>query len=230
MKDLMTAIKCYCVLPEGGAETLTAWAAFAHTLELWQHAPRLVFTSKEPECGKTTALSVMTQLVPRPLPTVSITPAVLYRIIERAQPTLLIDEADTFMEENDALRGILNSGHSRDMAFSWRCHPETNEPEAFSTWAPIAIAKIGGLHPTLASRSLIMPMRRKLDTERVAKFLPSQHARFLDLHRKLRRWSLDSAAELAQHETIMPPKLGSRAEDNWRPLITIADVIGGDFS
>jgi hypothetical protein len=28
-------------------------------------------------------------------------------------PTLLIDEADTFLKDNDELRGVLNTGHRR---------------------------------------------------------------------------------------------------------------------
>jgi hypothetical protein len=40
-----------------------------------------------------------------------VTAAATFRAIETLQPTLLIDEADTFFGENVELRGILNSGH-----------------------------------------------------------------------------------------------------------------------
>ena len=35
----------------------------------------------------------------------------IFRVVELQRPTLLIDEADTFLPENEELRGILNSGH-----------------------------------------------------------------------------------------------------------------------
>jgi hypothetical protein len=46
----------------------------------------------------------------------NVTPAVVFRAIGRDRPTLLMDEADTYMEQRDDFRGILNSGHSRDAA------------------------------------------------------------------------------------------------------------------
>src|SRR3954464_13802467 len=48
----------------------------------------------------------------------------VYRAIEEKQPTLLIDEADTFLQGNDELRGILNSGYTRKTAFVVRVAPQ----------------------------------------------------------------------------------------------------------
>ena len=67
-------------------------------------------------CGKTLLLIVLGALVPRRLFASNVTPAVLFRTIEKYRPTLLIDEADTFIRENDELRGVLNSGHTRTTA------------------------------------------------------------------------------------------------------------------
>ena len=36
-----------------------------------------------------------------------------FRVIQETRPTLLIDEADTFLQGNDELRGILNSGYKQ---------------------------------------------------------------------------------------------------------------------
>ena len=40
-------------------------------------------------------LRTIGRLVPRPLPTANITPAAMFRVIEAAKPTLLIDQAGT---------------------------------------------------------------------------------------------------------------------------------------
>ena len=44
-------------------------------------------------------------------PTANVTAAAVFRVVEIQRPSLLIDEADTFLSENEGLRGILNSGH-----------------------------------------------------------------------------------------------------------------------
>ena len=72
----------------------------------------------------------------RPLAASSITPASLFRVVELVRPTLLIDEADTFATDNDELRGIINSGHSRDSAHVIRTVGDDHEPRSFSTWCP----------------------------------------------------------------------------------------------
>ncbi|MEO7728473.1 MAG: hypothetical protein ABIS45_14555 [Burkholderiales bacterium] len=48
--------------------------------------------------------------------------------MEVCQPTLLIDEVDTFMRENLELHGVINRGHTRDSAYvirtvARRIHP-----------------------------------------------------------------------------------------------------------
>ena len=62
-------------------------------------------------CGKTTLLDVLGRLVRRPLPTANVTSSAVFRVVEAYRPTLLVDEADTFLRDNDELRGIINSGH-----------------------------------------------------------------------------------------------------------------------
>jgi len=55
------------------------------------------------------------------------------------KPAMLIDEADSFLGENEQLRGILNSGHKRSSAWVWRNTGDTKEgytPQGYSTWCP----------------------------------------------------------------------------------------------
>jgi len=99
--------------------------------------------------------------VPRALLSSNISPASLFRIVEKYSPTLLVDEADSFLRDKEELRGILNSGHTRDAAYVVRTVGDENEPRRFSTWAAKAVALIGHLPDTLADRSLVVPMRRR---------------------------------------------------------------------
>ena len=175
------------------------------------------------------SVSVLSRLVRKALLASNVSPAVIFRAIERYHPTLMMDEADTYMEQRDDFRGILNSGHTRDAAVVWRADGVRYDPTGFSTWAPIAIAKIGKLPETLASRSIIIPMRRKRPDESVTPYRPDRDRPLLDeLARKCARWAQDHLPELKGADPVIPKQLNNRAEDNWRPLLAIADAIGGD--
>ncbi len=75
-------------------------------------------------------------------------------------PTLLIDEADTFLPENEELLGILNSGHRRGGSVL-RTVGEEFEPPSFSTHSACAVALIGKLPATLADRSVPIELLRR---------------------------------------------------------------------
>jgi len=119
------------------------WTVHTHALEGAAASPLLALTSPEKRCGKTTTLSLLARLVPRPLLSSNISPAALFRIVEKYCPTLLVDEADSFLRDKEELRGILNSGHTRDAAYVVRTVGDDNDPCRFSTWAPKAVALAG---------------------------------------------------------------------------------------
>ena len=190
-------------------------------------APILAFTSPEKRCGKTSALGVLNELVARPLSTSNITAPALFRTIEKWSPTLIIDEADTYIGESDELRGVINSGHTRSSAFVIRTVGDEHEPRRFSTWGAKAVALIGGLPDTLADRSIAIELRRKLPSERVQKLRHARGRVLEDLARKLVRWTTDNREQVRAARPALPETLHDRAGDNWEPLLAIADVAGG---
>jgi hypothetical protein len=228
LDDLVGAFSRHLALCEGAAEAIALWVLFAHTHDAHQTSPRLAFLSPVPECGKTTTLSILRALVPRALPTSNITAAVIFRVITKRHPTLLIDEADTFMQGDD-MRGILNSGHTRATAQVWRCEGESRDPKGFSTWAPVAIAKIGTLPETLESRSIVIPMQRRRPDERTQPIGAEDRQAWARLGSMAARWSADNIEALAAAAPELPSGLFNRTRDNWRPLITIADAAGGHW-
>src|SRR6202012_5993868 len=76
--------------------------------------------SPEKRCGKTTLVSVLAALAHRPLIASNITVGALFNAIDSCRPTLFIDEADTFLSGNGAMRGILNSGNTWRTAYILR--------------------------------------------------------------------------------------------------------------
>jgi hypothetical protein len=107
----------FVVLPKWAAETLALWVVHTYGFELREVSTYIGIESPEKRCGKTTLLSLLSELVCRPVVAANISPPALFRVIEETRPTLLIDEADTMLHGNDELRGILNAGYSRKTAF-----------------------------------------------------------------------------------------------------------------
>ena len=136
LDDLTEAFSRYLALLDGADVAMALWVLHTHAFDEAYVAPRLALTSPEKRCGKTTTLMVLSRLVAKPLPTSNITPAPLFRTVELAQPTLLIDEADTFLGRNDELKGILNSGHTR-CGQVVRSVGDDHEPRTFKTFAPV---------------------------------------------------------------------------------------------
>ncbi len=199
-----------------------------YVFESVQILPLLAITSPVKRCGKTRLLQVLSGLVRRPLPVSNITPAALYRLVEKWKPCLLIDEADTFLGSYDELRGILNAGHTRHVAYVVRWNPEKEREEVFNTFAPKIVALIGSLPATLSDRAIELSLARKRSDQRVSRVPLNPLDAWRELRRKLVRWAEDIQDELSLD--VEPPDVGNdRASDNWTPLLAIARALGDDW-
>jgi putative DNA primase/helicase len=220
--DKITAsIRRYVVLDKGAAEATALWIVHTYCFDAFAITPRLAITSAVMRCGKTTLLDVLSCLVHRPISTANATAAAIYRVVDKLRPTILMDEADTFLVDNAALRGILNSGYRRNTAFVMRAD------ETFSTWAPAAIAMIGRLPSTLEDRSISNRLQRRRADEPVEVFRLGQQADLKRLARMAARFAADHFDELKGANPNVPVTLENREADNWLPLIAIGDAAGG---
>ena len=229
LTGLAETFRRYVVMEDGAAEALALWTVHAHALDAFVFSPRLAITSAEKRCGKTTLLDVLGCLVPRPLPTANATAPAIFRSIELLGPTLLIDEADTFLRSSDELRGVLNSGHRRATASVIRLVGDDHRPCQFHTWAATAIAMIGGLPDTLADRSIEIRLRRRLPGEPVSRFRADRASDLAQLGRMAARWARDHRGALRNADPPVTRGLNDRAADNWTPLLAIADLAGGEW-
>lgn len=223
---LQTAVRRYAVLGGHAVVAIALWIVHTHAFGVSWITPRLAITSPVKRCGKSLVLDLLDHLVAKALNVANVTAAAVFRGIERYRPTLLIDEADTFLGDKDDLRGILNSGHRRNGRVL-RAVGEQNEVRAFSTFAPVAIAMIGRLPDTLADRSIPISMRRKKRDERVERFRSDRVGDLEELRSKAARWALDHWDALKAADPEVPSPLHDRERDNWRPLLAIADAAGG---
>ena len=229
--EIKELFKKHCVLAAGGVDAISIWCMASYTINAFRIFPKLCLSSPVKRCGKTTTLEIVSGLVRKQLTASNVSTAVLFRAIEHWQPTLLIDEADTFLKGNEEMRGIINSGHRKSCAFVLRVDGEgaAMVPKQFSTWAPMAIAMIGEPPDTIADRSIMVMLRRKQSNERIHK-LPIDPAKsWYEIRQKCQRWYNDNHQKLQQAEPTIPNVGNDRAEDNWLPLMAIAELLGGDW-
>jgi hypothetical protein len=228
LSAITKAVSRYMVMEPGAAECVALWAVHAHALDGFGITPRLSITSPRPQCGKTTLLDILHRLVVRPLLAGNVSAASVFRVVGVVRPTLLVDEADTFLPGNDELRGVLNSGHRRGGNVI-RVVGDAMEVREFSTFAPAAIAMIGHLPGTLADRSISITLKRKRADEPVETFRYDKTEELDRLARMCARWAADNIAQLREADPDVPANLYNRAADNWRPLLAIADAAGGEW-
>lgn len=180
--------------------------------------------------GNSTNLSILHRLGRRPLAAVNISPPALFRVVEKFSPTLLIDEGDRFLKGDEENIGLLDSGHYRPLANVLRCVGEKMEVRQFTTWCPKAVGAIGALPGTLQDRSIIISMQSKSAEEQVERLCADREDEaFSTLRRKLARWAADNAETLKDIDVDAPRELDDRSADNWRVLLAVAHVAGGDW-
>lgn len=233
LDEINDILERYLVLPnEESRLAISLWIVFSYCYDYFEISPMLAINSPTKRCGKTTLLYVLQSLVNEPTPMSNISPAATFRIIEALHPTMLIDECETFINDrNNELRGVLNSGHTKQMAFCVRCVGEDHEPTQFSTWCPKVFALIGKLPDTLIDRSIRILIERRLKVEHVDKFRQKQFKSNSKIQKKIKRWVNDNIESLstAALKVEVPSLQSDRDEDNWEPLITIADAVGGSY-
>lgn len=229
LEELQDTIHRFIVCENDTAVAAALWAAFTWVIDYVQVAPIAFIVSPEKRCGKTQLLDLLGRFSRRPLVASNISQAAVFRVIEDYCPTLFIDEADSFLKGNEPMRGILNSGHTRQSAYILRTEGNGRKSRRFSTWSAKAIASIGHLAGTIMDRSIPMPLKRKQSSETVQRLRYAGPDQFSTLVRKLARFAEDSGPAIAHAHPHLPPELNDRAQDNWEPLVAIADLAGGEW-
>ena len=153
--SLKRRVQRHVILSSEAATIAALWVLFAWAHEIAAvHSPILLVTSPEANSGKTTLLSLIGFLVPRALFCVEISEATLFRGIELWQPTIIVDEADVILVNNEPLRSVINSGWTRGASVP-RCIGDERTPHAFPTFCPKAIGMKGRKLPdTTLSRCI----------------------------------------------------------------------------
>ena len=229
LDEIKAALKRFIVCEDETATAATLWITLTWLVERAQVAPLAIITAPEKRCGKSQLLDFMGRLVLKALVAANISPAAMFRVIEACCPTLLIDECDAFLKDNEELRGVINSGHTRTSAYVIRTTGDTHEPTQFSTWGFKALSGIGALPETIMDRGIVLELRRKLPHEHVERLRHDKAGLFSRLKSKLARFAQDSGGMVAKQTPKLPESLNDRAQDNWEELLKIAGFAGGHW-
>jgi putative DNA primase/helicase len=223
------AYKKHIVMDEADRVAVTLWTALDFLVQGFYTVPFLTVHSPIKRCGKTNLLTVLRQLGWNTVLITNLTTASMFRVADEFAPTMLIDEAETFLKHHEELRGILNAGHKRADAFVLRFNNELGQVEKFSTFCPKAIALIGKLHETLVDRSIVINLRRRLKTESITPIRYMDSEGLQALKADILRWTKDHQKEIWAARPTIPRVLHDRAAENWEPLLAIADIAGDEW-
>lgn len=227
----------YVAFPSDDARTATVlWIAHAHLLEALETTPRIAFLSTEPGSGKSRALEAVSALVPRPMMAADTSVAVLYHKTAQGEerPTILLDEVDVIFGQyatpaSEALRGILNSGHTR-FGRTWRMDGvgANMQPREFPTFAAVALAGLGNVPDTITTRSVVIRMRRRAPNEMVSPWRERDvRPEANEIKASVEEWANLVRRRVSEARPEMPAQVTDRPADVWEPLIAIADAAGG---
>ena len=204
------------------------WVIFTYLTDISDIAPIAWITAPERQCGKSTLLGLFERVVNKPMAFNNITQAVLYRVMEQFEPTLLIDEIDTSLKDKNELLGIVNAGYSRHASNVPRMNQDKGGiVEKFDVFGAKVFSGIGEMKGTFASRAIRFELRRKTNSDKVKRFnkrtLPYETTN--ELQSKVKRWAIDNREQVqAVHTPLL--QINDRDFDNWEILLQIATVLG----
>lgn len=233
LNEIAKVIRTYIVLDQEQADAAAVWAAHTYLADVADVSPIAIINAPERECAKTLFQNLLGMLAYRPLPASNASLSALFRAIEHWQPTILIDEADTFFRDNAELHGMVNAGYKRG-GFVLRSEAtgDSFEPRMFSVYGPKSIAGIAlekHLPDSTMSRGIVFGMRRKLPHEKVERMRNADKTIFARLGSQLARFAVDYAHQVRGTRPHLPAELSDRAQDNWEPLLAIAACAGKEW-
>jgi putative DNA primase/helicase len=228
--EITALIKRHVVLSEAQVTAVACWIVFTYGYDSMTLCPQLLVSSPSKRCGKTTLLEAIMLLLLRPLAASNITPSAVFRSVEACKPTLVIDEADTFLNGrgSDEMAGILNSGHRRATAFVIRTEEIGGKrlPVQFSTFCTKIIAMIKAPTDTILDRSIPIRLERRLSVQPVEPITVDAAEKATDTRRHILRWIKDNAGIVEYNENAIPITGNDRARQNWAVLAAFAKVLG----
>ena len=232
--EIATFFEKFLYAANGFSLILALWVMNTWVFDVFDTTPYLLLYSATRNCGKTTCMQLLEALSATARFTVGITTAVMYRIIAKEKPTLLIDEAECLIagdERGKDLTHIANSGYKRG-GVVYRC--DTGDDFAlqeFPMYCPKAFASIGKLDGPLMDRCIVMCLERAPRNIVVARAYSRVVTRLAEpIRKKLEAYAVQAAEPLKDCLESSPdqgywPQLYGREAELFEPLLMHAKLI-----
>jgi len=182
--------------------------------------------------GKTKLGEILEQLAFNPIRTSSITPAILYRSVEIAGCTLILDEQDALRatKVSDDRLGLLRDGYKKGgTVLRTKELARDGAPLLFNVYSPKVIITTSDMEGMLADRCIPIHMLRSVGKQGTA--LVTQHSDQLHAIRdELYGLALTVFQQVRRYyqDPGMAVQLNNRQRERWLPLLAIAQVLCPD--
>lgn len=216
-------------------DAITLWVGHTHVLGAFVATPRLLFTSRDPGCGKSEALRRVRDLSANGW---SASRATKYAVTAKldcppeAKPTIIVDEVSQIFGKSGRsgathpLAGLLLNGYKFGETESFSANRTTVDVDIFTA------AALGGRGNAVpddvrdrAIAIMMQPGRPAMD------YLVREHDPMAAMYRAAVGQFLRQ--HLAELETFrargIHPKLTGRRREIWEPLFAVAQVAGGTW-
>lgn len=199
------------------------WVMASYLKEKFDSIPYLCFIGPK-DSGKTRALEVLWQLSYRGVLSPSFSSAALFRTIEKYGPTLCLDEAEIYgNEQKTEAIAVLNAGYRKGQ-YILRVNNETSEIDCFSCFGFKGLASTNIFISTIESRAIIVNMRKNVRD--IPLFIDKEKAATLRLMLLLYRFNIlmDKEAILNDQDKILSylPIRHGRIAELFYPLIAVS--------
>jgi hypothetical protein len=200
--------------------------------QAFRYSPVLLLTSPVYGCGKTVFQDLLAEMSNKSQKAANISMSSVFRLLHAKQPTLFLDEIDTYFQNREELIGFLNAGYDERVGTVIRQSPKGNDwsdTAEFSVWGAKCLAGIGSLVATLESRSIKIRLERKpqgLRLERIHDILAKDPDYFEVIKRKCIRFSIDNEEALIHQSPTYSEHLSDRTNDCWSGLFKLAALVG----
>ena len=95
LTEVADLLRRFVVLPKRAEDALALWVLHTYAFAVRDVTAYIGIESPDKRCGKTTLLTLLSELVNRPVVASNISSSAFFRVITEVRPTLLVDEADT---------------------------------------------------------------------------------------------------------------------------------------
>jgi len=247
--DVYGRFKHYIDAPEHVLHFLSLWTIGTAFHGLFSAYPYLGLMGVM-RSGKTKTLTLVKLMGFNAIRSHSMSPATIYRLVESAHATLLLDEQDYLAdpERRGELRTLLLGGYKKG-SFVYRSEKTSSGkivPSKFAIYSPKALANIEGLEDVLQDRTITIVMMRSVDPMITRREPDEDDPSWLELRDRLaslylRHWrevlcaygaALRALGDAEDYDGIPEAHRGrmaaarefiySRMREMWSPIIALA--------